>query len=245
MKRLQRLGIDMQQIKAIFISHEHTDHIAGLDVLHRKYQLPVYITERTAARCNMILQQDLLRSFTKDIAVDICGLTIMPFSKSHDADDPHSFMISCEGLHIGVITDIGYACEEVLRIFKQCHAVFLEANYCEDMLANGPYPFHLKRRISSSKGHLSNSQAVQLFSDHRSEMLQLLILSHLSKNNNDPALVHNVFAEHAGEVKIVVAGRDKETELYEVLHDVRLSVPAPVILQKIKQPERPMQLSLF
>ncbi|MBC8173703.1 MAG: MBL fold metallo-hydrolase, partial [Chitinophagales bacterium] len=238
----KRLGLDMQRVKAVFISHEHGDHIGGLARLHKTFQLPVYITPQTLRNCNLMLQQKhLVNSFTKNRSVEIGSLTITPFSKSHDADDPHSFMISCNEIHVGVITDIGYACEEVMKCFKQCNAVFLEANYCEEMLENGNYPFYLKKRISSNTGHLSNAQALEVFLKHRSDRLQLLILSHLSKNNNRPELVNRLFNEHAAGVQIIVAGRDKETDVFEI----KAGKQMPVLQMKKTYKKHEAQLSLF
>ena len=124
-----------------------------------------------------------------------------------NAADPHSFMVSGHGLQVGIITDIGYACKQVIRYFRQCQAVFLEANYCAELLANGSYPYHLQKRISSDEGHLSNAQALDLFVSHRAPDLRLLILSHLSKNNNKPELVETLFNREAGDTQIVVASR--------------------------------------
>jgi phosphoribosyl 1,2-cyclic phosphodiesterase len=213
-KRMNRLGLDIKKIKAIFISHEHTDHIYGLATLSKKHQLPVYITNATLKNSKLSLEPHLITSFTTDKAVTIGELSVTPFSKSHDADDPHSFMVSSNEINIGVITDIGYACKRVINYFGKCHAVFLEANYCEDMLANGDYPYHLKKRISGDKGHLSNTQALDLFITKRSAELQLLILSHLSKNNNKPELVNELFNKQAGTVQIVVASRYEETSVF-------------------------------
>ena len=142
---------------------------------------------------------------------------------------------------MGVITDIGYACKHVIKHFKLCDAVFLESNYCEQMLENGSYPIHLKRRISSRKGLLSNDQALELFLKHKPDNLQLLILSHLSQNNNHPGIVNKMFLQHAGGVKVVVASRHKETELF---HIERSEPPKPVkSFKKLK--ENKAQLSLF
>jgi phosphoribosyl 1,2-cyclic phosphodiesterase len=215
-KRMKRLGLDISLVKAIFISHEHDDHIAGLPVLSKKYRLPVYITGSTLRNCRFELNQEFVCSFTHSTSISIGDLSIIPFSKSHDADDPHSFIISGNALRVGVITDLGYACRHVIKHFKLCDAVFLESNYCEQMLINGSYPAHLKRRISSRKGHLSNDQALELFLKHRPENLQLLILSHLSQNNNHPDIVNKLFSEHANGVKVVIASRHKESELFNI-----------------------------
>lgn len=239
-KRMKRLELDIQKVKAIFISHEHADHIAGLEVLSKKHQLPVYITPRTLANSNLKLEPQLTYSFSKNKAVTIGDLQILPFTKSHDADDPHSFTVSAYGLNIGVITDIGYACKQVLKHFANCHAVFLESNYCEEMLMNGGYPYHLKQRISGDEGHLSNKQALDLFLNYKAPHLQLLLLSHLSQNNNKPQLVEELFAPHAGHVQIVVASRDKETELFTIKNSGFTVMP-----RKRTQKKNQFQLSLF
>ena len=240
-KRMRRLGLDISLVKAIFISHEHCDHIAGLRVLSKKYRLPVYITNNTLRNCGFEIEKDLVFSFMHSGPVSVGELSILPFTKSHDAHDPHSFIVSGNDIHIGVITDIGYACKHVIKHFKLCDAVFLESNYCQQMLSDGPYPLHLKNRISSRKGHLSNDQALELFLNHKPRNLQLLILSHLSQNNNRPEIVSKMFSEHAGNVKVVIASRHKETELFNI--ERNHIVKSTRILKKIK--ENKAQLSLF
>ncbi|MBX9784990.1 MAG: MBL fold metallo-hydrolase [Chitinophagaceae bacterium] len=240
-KRLKRLELDIKKIKAIFISHEHADHISGLEVLSKKFQLPVYITPATLRNSNLKLEPHLITSFSKNKTIHIGALEILPFTKSHDADDPHSFVVKSNGINIGVITDIGYACKQVLKHFAQCHAVFLESNYCEDMLMNGGYPYHLKQRISGDEGHLSNRQALDLFLNYKAPHLQLLILSHLSQNNNKPQIVEELFAPYAGNVQVVVAGRYKESELFTIETTATVSSST----QKRKQVKHQNQLSLF
>ena len=240
-KRMKRLGLDINLVKAIFISHEHADHIAGVPVLSKKYRLPVYITQNTLRNCNFEIGNDLTISFSHSQPVSIGELSITPFIKSHDANDPHSFIVSNNTVQVGVITDIGYACKHVIKHFKLCDAVFLESNYCEQMLENGSYPLYLKRRISSKKGHLSNDQALELFLKHKPDNLRLLILSHLSQNNNHPEIVNKLFTQHAGGVKVVIASRHKETELFNIE-----SIPQLRPVKASKKPkENKAQLSLF
>ena len=172
------------------------------------------MTGSTLQKSNIAIEQHLIHSFQHASPVMIGALSVTAFRKSHDAADPHSFIIRAYGISIGIITDIGYACKEVVHYFSQCHAAFLESNYCDDMLANGYYPLHLKRRIAGNEGHLSNTQALELFRNHRSKHLQLLILSHLSKNNNKPELAASVFQPHAGNTQIVVASRYEPTPLF-------------------------------
>lgn len=240
-KRMKQLGLSMEKVKAIFVTHEHSDHIAGVPGLSKKFQLPVYITPVTREHSNIPLQPELIRSFKQGKPVTIGNLSVMPFRKHHDGKDPHSFMISGNGINVGVITDIGFACKQVIKYFGQCHAVILESNYCDDMLRNGGYPIYLQKRISSDEGHLSNAQALELFRHYRSAVLQLLILSHLSKNNNKPELVEQLFTPHAGDTRIVVASRYSASPVFCL--EETAAIPLPV--KKIKKVKNERQLSLF
>lgn len=215
-QRMKRLGLSLSLVKAIFVSHEHVDHITGVSSLSKKYQLPVYITDLTLSNSKLKIEKKLVRPFDANEPVSIGYLSVLAFKKSHDASDPHSFIVSGDNINIGIFTDIGYPGKELIRHFKKCHAAFLETNYCEDMLESGSYPRYLKKRISGRKGHLSNTQALELFVKYRPKQLSHLILSHLSENNNNPELVYKLFQPHAGETKIIVASRYEETELFTI-----------------------------
>ena len=241
-KRMKQLELPMERVKAIFISHEHADHITGLAGISKKYQLPVYITDSTLVRSNMPVEPQLVNSFKDAKPITIGNLAITAFKKSHDASDPHSFMVAGHGVNVGVITDIGYACKRVIKYFSQCHAVFLESNYCDDMLRNGNYPYHLQKRISSDEGHLSNTQALELFQQYQSADLRLLILSHLSKNNNKPELVEAMFNQHAGSTQIVVASRYEASPVF-CIEGIAVTTAAKPKRRMIIKDER--QLSLF
>src|SRR6186713_1955888 len=120
-RRMKRLGLSMKKVKAIFISHEHTDHIYGVSSLSKKYQLPVYITSDTLRYGKLNLKQDLTYSFRAHEPVNIGNLSVTAFPKYHDASDPHSFIVSGDGITIGIFTDIGIPCQHVRRNFEQCH----------------------------------------------------------------------------------------------------------------------------
>ncbi len=237
-KRMMRLGLALSKVKAVFISHEHSDHIRGAEVLSRKYKLPVYITPRTQYFGRLQLENAV--PFFSLLPVQIGGLQITAFQKLHDAAEPHSFVITCNQIKVGVFTDIGAACVQVIHHFKQCHAVFMEANYDEEMLAKGRYPYHLKNRIRGGKGHLSNAQALQIFTAHRPPFMSHLLLSHLSKDNNCPQLAARLFNSRAAGTEIVVASRYAETAVYFIdgLFNRALGEQKPTAVKQA-------QLSLF
>lgn len=214
--RMQRLSLSMSKVKAIFISHEHSDHIRGLPVLAKKYQIPIYITKATLLSGKQPLQENLIHSFVAYTPILLGGLSITAFPKKHDAAEPHSFTISCNGTTVGVFTDIGSECEHVIANFKKCNAIFLEANYDEEMLDKGRYPYFLKNRIRGGNGHLSNKQALGLFLNHKPTNMSHVFLSHLSKDNNCPDLVHKIFSQYANGTEIIVASRLQETDVYHI-----------------------------
>jgi len=215
-KRMKNLELKMDRIKAVFISHEHSDHIKGLTVLSRKYNLPVYINNATRKEARLKLNRSLVHDFEHEKAIKIGTLFITAFSKNHDAVDPYSFTVSDNKITIGVFTDIGCSCNNLVRHFKECTAAFLESNYDEEMLENGNYPYLLKKRIRGGKGHLSNKQALDLFLEHKSSKMTHLLLSHLSKNNNRPEIVKKLFKPHAGSVKIIIASRYEATAVHTI-----------------------------
>lgn len=213
-RRMHRLGLTIDKVRAIFISHEHSDHIRGVEVLSRKHNIPVYMSPATYLSSSLDIAPELLRTFTPNEKIDIAGLSIHALPKQHDGIDPFSFTVTHDGTTVGVFTDIGEPCSNVIGHFSHCHAAFLEANYDETMLEEGKYPVYLKKRIRSQVGHLSNLQALELFNNHRSPSLKLLILSHLSQHNNHPQIVQDLFAKHANGTRIVIASRHEESDVF-------------------------------
>lgn len=232
-QRMARLGLSMHLVKAVFITHEHSDHIKGLCRLVSKYELPVFITPATLENSKLGLPPHLIHTFKAGISITVGALSILAFRKCHDAIDPHSFIIRQGNKTVGVITDIGDVCHQVIDHFKICDAVFLESNYDEDLLHQGRYPYFLKRRISGGQGHLSNRQALDLFRKHRSKTLNYLFLSHLSKDNNCPDLAVGLFNRYAGKTEVILASRYGETALYRLDTDTtsdRPSLPQQISL---------------
>ena len=215
-KRMRLLGLSMNKVKAIFISHEHTDHIKAVDSIALKYRLPVHITKGTLQHAGIRLQQELVKDLFANEPVMVGSLSVTAFPKFHDAADPHSFIINYDGITVGVFTDIGISCKHVIKYFSQCHAAFLETNYDETLLENGSYPVFLKNRIRGGNGHLSNRQALEIFMQHRPPFMTHLLLSHLSRDNNRPEIVKQLFDEHAGGTQIIVASRYEPTAIYHI-----------------------------
>lgn len=214
-KRMKAHGLSMQSIKAIFVSHEHGDHIKGVSTLANKYKIPVYITDATKKN-GPILINHLSKKFVADTPITIGSITVTAFTKQHDAIDPHSFIITQNNITVGVFTDIGIVCQNVIRYFKQCHAIFLEANYDEAMLLNGHYPTHLKNRIKDGQGHLSNKQAFELYVQHKPTFMSHVILAHLSKENNTPEIAKKLFNQANHHTTITVAPRYAATEIFTI-----------------------------
>jgi len=240
-KRMERLGLSVNKLKAIFISHEHSDHIKGLAVFAKKHKLPVYISTPTLKSSRLLLDSNNTFPLNHLQNIQIGNLKISAFSKFHDAADPYSFTIECNDVRVGVFTDIGAVCDRLIMHFKNCHAAFLEANYDTEMLQNGRYPYFLKRRIMGGHGHLSNTQALELFMNHKPEYMSHLLLSHLSKDNNDSELVESLFKSVAGSTFVKVASRYEETELYYVGSNQNTTV-SYTFDPSLYQPE---QLNLF
>ena len=238
-KRMERLGLDIKKVSAVFVSHEHSDHIFGIPVLSKKYGMPVYITPATLKNAGFALAKEQVMAFSAHQAVQVGDLTITAFPKQHDACDPHSFIVEGDNTRVGIFTDIGKACEQVVYHFRDCHAAFLEANYDETMLRAGRYPAALKKRIMGGHGHLSNDQALALFTRYRPEHMSHLILAHLSKENNRPELVQQLFSGHTSATEIIVASRVAETPLYHIGHEGLQALP------KRPAPIARPQLSLF
>jgi phosphoribosyl 1,2-cyclic phosphodiesterase len=189
LRRISRSHLDAGQIGAVLVTHEHGDHIKGLDVLARSLDIPVYATEGT-------LHDFLFHRRTSEKRIDshVCryyerfmvgDFLIEPFATSHDAAEPCGFIIRENGLTIGYCTDTGIITPRMVGLLKRCDAIVLESNHCTEMLENGPYPEPLKRRIRSKRGHLSNTSAASCLRELGRDVPHI-ILAHLSEINNTP-----------------------------------------------------------
>lgn len=214
--RMAKLGINPASISAIFITHEHSDHIRGLSVFCKRYQIPVYITAGSYEGSRLHLPDHLVHIILPNAKIDVGSISVYGIPKYHDAKEPCSFLLSDGTFNIGILTDLGRACENVKHVIKHADVLLLEANYDEDMLEKGRYSFYLKNRIRSGWGHISNRLSLEVFLESRTPRLRHLILSHLSGQNNTVDLVYDTFAPHCSDIKLSVATRYEETEIFDI-----------------------------
>lgn len=195
-RRMSERGLSADDLDAILVTHEHSDHIQGVGVLARRHKIPVHISRRTAQVGNRRLGKvSQLVHFRCGTDFGIGALEIHPFTTSHDAVDSAGFTVRCNGCKLGIATDLGIVTELVKRHLKGCQLLVLEANHDPQMLIDGPYPWPLKQRIRGRNGHLSNAQCRDLLGELLHSDLQQVILAHLSENNNTPAQALNTVAE--------------------------------------------------
>lgn len=191
--RLRRLGLSPAALSAILVTHEHTDHIKGVAALARRYQLPVYMTLGTRQSRDFGILPDL-RLIETAASFNIDELLVTPISVPHDAREPVQFIFQHQQCRLGLLTDLGSIPPHVEAAYQDCDALILEANHDSTMLASGPYPASLKRRVGGQWGHLNNQQAVGFLQRLDVSALQHLVIAHISQKNNSPDLVRQAFS---------------------------------------------------
>ena len=210
-RRMAAVGQDPADLSAIIITHEHTDHVKGAGVLGRRFNIPVYITPATHKACTGLGTVPGLTYFECGIRFQIQDLALTPFSISHDACDPSGLTVTWQNRKIGIATDLGVVTNLVKDHLAGCCLLYLESNHDPDMLINGPYPWHLKQRIKSRTGHLSNTEAGMLLAELVHKELSHVVLAHLSEENNRPeqALAEVGRCLNGTVVDLSVAGPDR------------------------------------
>ena len=219
-ERLHSLKKNPEKIRGIFITHEHSDHIKGADVFARHFRVPIYVNKKTAKNGFICSNRDLIKYIKNDETVEVGGMNIEAFSKSHNAVDPVSYSV-LNGKKVSIITDVGYACKNVIANVADSDFLFVESNHDELRLERGPYPYFLKQWIRSDTGHLSNMQAALCVLEHGSAKLKHIVLSHLSKTNNTEKLAMETFDHLLKQrkdlnPKLSLSIREKPTLLFKV-----------------------------
>ncbi|MBC8492028.1 MAG: MBL fold metallo-hydrolase [Candidatus Marinimicrobia bacterium] len=183
---LAAFNIDPASIDGIFVTHEHADHVRGIEVISRHEKYPVYCTKGTISRLNRRLKDTNFVPIFQETKLN--GFTIKPLPIPHDAEEPVSFVIETESGRLLVATDMGYVTDKVLDEISKCNGIIFESNHDIEMLINGPYPPDLKSRILSRWGHLSNSQCALALKKSWWDGIKFVTLAHLSDKNNLPEL---------------------------------------------------------
>ena len=221
-RALTDIGTDIKNIHAIFITHEHSDHVSALEIISKHHSIPIHLTDLSAERFDRepdaFIHKNLVRH-TEEYETVLGELQIHSFRTPHDSMMSVGYRIDfsdeCGEHSIGVATDIGYVTRGICRNLEGCEAVVLESNHDEDMLREGRYPYELKRRILSNKGHLSNKSSAAFAAHLAATGTKAFMLAHLSEENNTPdtALDEFISAVADPSVAITVAAPDTPTEM--------------------------------
>lgn len=206
-RRLARLGCRAEDLDAIVITHEHTDHIGSALTLARKWSIPVYMSWGTARACGADEARVDLHVLWGDESVAIGDVSVLPYTVPHDAREPLQYVFSDGASRLGVLTDVGISTPHITSVLSGCDALVLESNHDVEMLAASRYPASLKARIGGTHGHLNNEAAAAILASLDRSRLRHLVAAHLSQQNNLPHLAQAALAGVVGAsaIDIVVA----------------------------------------
>ncbi len=227
---LNSLGLSGRELDGILITHEHADHISGLGVLARKYEIPIYATAGTIEAIKESgslgkFDGELFHEVKADEKVVIKDLTVNPMRISHDAAEPVAYRIGYGNKKVGICTDLGIYNDYTVECLRGMDALLIEANHDVNMLQVGPYPYYLKQRILGERGHLSNENSGRLLSRIIHDKLQAIVLGHLSKENNLPELAYEAVRMeitmgdnpyNAGDFRMQVAERSEASPVIHI-----------------------------
>ena len=230
LRRLALCGESASGIGAILITHEHGDHMGGLNVLAKKLKVPVYMTGATHesyrkhARdsAGNRIKLERLETFEAGRAFAIGAVTVTPFTIPHDAVDPVGFTFRSEGIKVGICTDLGYMPASVKHHLHGCQILMIESNHDLEMLRGGPYPWAVKQRVMSRVGHLSNEALADFFTTDYDGGAEYLILAHLSEQNNHPEIARMTAERALGEQRNFVRNQLRLAAQHEPLPAIRL-----------------------
>ena len=222
--RMREVGFDPDRLDAILLTHEHQDHVRGAERFSLRHSTPVVGSRRALEAMNRSpVHFNEWVSLVAGAPLDISGARVEAFPVSHDAAEPFGFVIEGEGVRVGFVTDLGAVTGVVIEKLTDCDALLVESNHDSRMLQEGPYPRHLKDRVSGTRGHLSNDETATLLEEIGHSRLHSVILAHLSENNNRPELAMARARRSLADVE------DVRISVAEMR-----SVSAPVVLGEIR-----------
>ena len=215
-EKLEDIGVEPEELDAVLITHTHIDHIKGLKVFEKKYNIPVYLTDIMLKSLDFIDKYVLL-----DDEFDIKDIHINSIKTSHDAPDSRGYVLSSENKSVVYITDTGYINKKYFDILKNRNLYIMESNHDVEMLTNGKYPFNIRQRILSDKGHLSNYDSSKYLSSFIGDNTHYILLAHLSQDNNTEELAYETLENRLKEDNkhvdnIIITKQNEETELINV-----------------------------
>lgn len=194
-RRAEPLGFDFSELTAILVTHEHQDHSAGVGVLARKLNIPVYLTSGTQRVLGDKLANVQVQRICPNRPFDIGDIVIQPYPVPHDAAEPCQFVFSVGGLKVGFLSDTGHITAHIRDVLADCSVLYLECNHDPKMLEDGPYPDALKWRVGGNRGHLSNQQSAAFLKTLPVAELQQLVITHMSETNNCPDAINGLLGE--------------------------------------------------
>jgi phosphoribosyl 1,2-cyclic phosphodiesterase len=218
--RLAAIGEAPERLDAILITHEHSDHVAGLPILLRRYAVPVFLTHLTAPTIEWNGVEPRLELFQAGTGFTIGDIRVDSFTIPHDSIDPVGFTFRVEGRRIGHVTDLGYIPDSIRVHLRGADFLVLESNHDLEMLKVGPYPWAVKQRVMGRRGHLSNDVVGEYIRNDLGAETRTLVLGHLSEHNNHPALAFQVadqaLRRRALPTRLVVAEPRRQSELFRL-----------------------------
>ena len=229
-KRMQEVGSDPHSLSAVVITHEHSDHVAGLLVLARKLGVPVFMTGATHQAWSRAVRDatgdppdtERIEFFSSGRSFQIGDIAVTPFTIPHDAADPVGFTFRSEGIKIGMATDLGYMPASVRDHLRCCDILMLESNHDLEMLRVGPYPWSVKQRVGSRTGHLSNKALAEFFAADYDGNASYIVLAHLSEENNHPEVAKREAEAGLGERRSLLQNRVMLATQSQVMQPIRL-----------------------
>ena len=207
-KRLDRLGVQPNELDGIFVTHLHSDHAKGIGVFTRKYEIPVYTSNGTMYGRGDLVDSSLFHSVCGGDRIVVGDISISAVSVPHDCHEPLQFVFEHHGKRLGILTDIGSVLPHVTEAYQDCDTLFIECNHDLSMLWNGPYPAQVKRRIAGDFGHLNNEQSLDFINSVRQDRLDRVIVGHISEENNSIDLLKDLFQHLSEEISMTYATQD-------------------------------------